>query len=168
MLLLPTLSTTIFRLPVWNNFEAYEDSLLSLVHFAKSSVLYLFDQMPQQVFILCHNLCGFYSRVATNRDWRLLNSVIGKIFRKCKGFEFYKIYKELQCGDLVLKQTFQLLDQPPLCYKAVPTRHLLSVSHFLLISSTTRTFHTQQGCKHVLKSVQSFISAVRYIRITHM
>ena len=48
-----------------------------------------------------------------------------KVFRKCKGFEksqFYKISKELQCGDLVLKQTFQLLDQsgtytaPPICF----------------------------------------------------
>jgi len=35
----------------------------------------------------------------------------------------------LRCGDLVLKQTFQL-DQPPLCYKAVPTWHLQRVSSF--------------------------------------
>ena len=42
-------------------------------------------------------------------------SAIGKSFHKCKGFEkrqFYKINKELRCGDLVLKQAFQLLDQP--------------------------------------------------------
>ena len=59
--------------------------------------------------------------------------VLGKIFRNCKGIEksqFYKINEELQCGDLVLKQTFQL-DQLPLCYKVVPTRHLQSVSSFL-------------------------------------
>ena len=69
-------------------------------------------------------LCSFYSRVATNREWRLLKlSVVGKILPKCKGFaksQFWKINKELWCGDLVLKQTFQLLDQPPLCYKVVP------------------------------------------------
>ena len=72
-------------------------------------------------------LCGFYSRAAF-----IKLSVLGKIFRNCKGIEksqFYKINEELRCGDLVLKQTFQL-DQPPLCYKAVPTRHLQSVSSF--------------------------------------
>ena len=59
-------------------------------------------------------------------------SVIGKIFRNCKGFEksqFHKINEELRRGDLGLKQTFQL-DQPPLCFKAVPTRHLQSVPSF--------------------------------------
>ena len=57
----------------------------------------------------------------------LLNSVVQvKVFCKCKGFEksqFYKINKELnfRCGDLVLKQNFQLsLDQSSLSYKAVP------------------------------------------------
>ena len=35
---MPTLTTTIFRLHVLNNYQAYEDSLLSLVHLAKSSV----------------------------------------------------------------------------------------------------------------------------------
>ena len=51
-------------------------------------------------------------------------NVIGKIIRKCKGFEksqFYKISKELRCGDLVLKQTFQLLDQPLLCTTTLAT-----------------------------------------------
>jgi len=71
-------------------------------------------------------LCGFYSRVATNRERNLLNSVVWvKVFCKCKGFEksqFYKINEELRCGDLVLKQNFQLsLDQSSLSYEAVPT-----------------------------------------------
>ena len=54
------------------------------------------------------------------------------IFHNCKGFEksqFYEINEELLCSDLVLKQTFQL-DRPSLCYKAVSTRHLQSVSSF--------------------------------------
>ena len=42
----------------------------------------------------------------------------GKIFEKS---QFYKIDKELRCGDLVLKQNFQLLDQPSRSYKAVPS-----------------------------------------------
>ena len=41
-----------------------------------------------------------------------------------------QFYKNMRCGDLVLKQTFQLLDQLLLCYKAVPTRNLQSVSSF--------------------------------------
>ena len=70
-------------------------------------------------------LCGFYSRAATNRERRLLNSVSSvKVFRtECKCFEksqFYKLNKKYRCGDLVLKQTFQLLDQPPLCCTAPP------------------------------------------------
>ena len=32
-------------------------------------------------------LYGFYLGAAANRERRLLNSVIGKIFRNCKGFE---------------------------------------------------------------------------------
>ena len=50
--------------------------------------------------ILCES--GYYSRAAY-----IKLSGIGKIFCKCKGFEksqFYKINKELRCGDLVLKQ----------------------------------------------------------------
>ena len=69
-------------------------------------------------------LCNFYLRVVF-----IKLSVIGKIFGNCKGFEkrqFYKNDEKLQCGDLVLKQTFQL-DQPALCFKAVPTRNLQSV-----------------------------------------
>jgi len=87
-------------------------------------------------------LCGFYPRVATFREWRLLNSVIlVKIFCKCKGFEksrFYKIKTELRCSDLVLKQNFQLLDQPLLSYKAVPIWHLQSVSSFSSSNDFTR------------------------------
>ena len=86
-------------------------------------------------------LCGFYSRAATNREWRLLNSVSGKMFRKCNGFEksqFIRLTKNIRCGDLVLKQTFQLLDQPPLCYRAVPTSHLQSVSSFCSSNDFTR------------------------------
>ena len=66
--------------------------------------------------------------------------VLGKIFRNRKGNEknqFYKINEELRCGDLLLKQTFQL-DQPPLCYKAVPTRHLQCVSSLPMISHDDR------------------------------
>ena len=90
------------------------------------------DQMPWLQFISSHNLCSFYSRSATNQERRLLNSVVWvKVFCKCKGFEksqFYKINEELRCGDLVLKQNFQLsLDQSSLSYKAVPTWHLQSV-----------------------------------------
>jgi len=77
-------------------------------------------------------LCGFYSRAATNREQRLLNSVVWvKVFCKSKGFEksqFYKFNKEFRRGDLVLKQNFQLsLDQSSLSYKAVSTWHLQSV-----------------------------------------
>ena len=61
-------------------------------------------------------------RVAANWERSVTSAIV---FRKCKGFEksqFYKISKELRCGDLVLKQTFQLLDQsstytaPPICF----------------------------------------------------
>ena len=77
-------------------------------------------------------LCGFYSSAATNREQHLLNSVVWvKVFCKCKGFErsqFYEINEELRCGDLVLKQNFQLsLDQLSLSYKAVGTWNLQSV-----------------------------------------
>ena len=77
-------------------------------------------------------LCGFYSRVATNREQRSLNSVVWvSIFCKFKGFEksqFYKIKEELRHCVLVLKQNFQLsLDQLLLSYKAVPTWHLQSI-----------------------------------------
>ena len=60
-------------------------------------------------------LCGFYSRVATNRERRLLNSVVPvwvKVFCKCKGFDksqFYKINEELRRGDLVLKTSSSVL-----------------------------------------------------------
>ena len=74
-------------------------------------------------------LCSFYSRVAANREWRLLNSVVWiKVFCKYKGFEksqFYKINEEFRRGDTVLKQNFQIsLDQSFLSYKVVPTWHL--------------------------------------------
>ena len=45
-------------------------------------------------------------------------------------FTLVSVNKELRYSDLVLKQTFQLLDEPPLCYKAVPARRLQSVSLF--------------------------------------
>ena len=72
---------------------------------------------------------------ASSQERLLIKSSVYKlsIFRKYKGFEksqFYKINKELQCGDVVLKQSFQLLDQPLLCCKAVPTRHLQTLSSF--------------------------------------
>jgi len=68
-------------------------------------------------------------------------SVIGKIFCNCKDFEqshFYKINKELRCSDLVLEQIIHLLDEPPLCYKALPTQHLQSVSSFSFSKDFTR------------------------------
>ena len=49
-------------------------------------------------------LCGYNLRLATNWEWRLLNSAIGKIFCRGKNFEkcyFCKSIKELWCGDLV-------------------------------------------------------------------
>ena len=73
----------------------------------------------------CAILCGFYSRAAF-----IKLSVIGRIFHNCKGFEKSQFNEELRCGDLVLKQTFQLLDQPPLCYKMVSTCMALP-NHFL-------------------------------------
>ena len=49
---------------------------------------------------------------------------------KCKGFEFYKISKELRCSDLVrLKQPFQLLDQLPLCITTLATATDSSTNH---------------------------------------
>ena len=88
-------------------------------------ISYLLDQMPRLLFISSRNFVwllfesGYYSRAAF-----IKLSGIGKIFCKCKCFKFYNINKELRCGDLVLKQNFQLLDQPSLSYKAVPTWHL--------------------------------------------
>ena len=79
---------------------------------------YRIRSIRRRGYYLFHHaiLCGFYLRAAF-----IKLSGIGKIFCKCKGFEkrFYKINKELRCGDLVLKQNFQLLDQPSLSYKAV-------------------------------------------------
>ena len=73
---------------------------------------------------------------ASIRERHLLNSMLlVKSFvnvRALRKSQFYKINEELQYGDLVMKHTFQFLDQSPLCYKAVPTRHLQSVSSFLL------------------------------------
>ena len=41
----------------------------------------------------CAILCGFYSRAATNRERRLLNSsVLSKNFHNCKGFEKSQFY----------------------------------------------------------------------------
>ena len=72
------------------------------------------------------NFCGFCSKAAF-----IKLSVISKIFPKRMGSEksqFYKINKELRCGDLVLKQTF---------------RHLQSVPCFLLsIVSFYKQFKT--------------------------
>ena len=76
-------------------------------------VLYSLDQTPRLLSISSHNFVrllfksGYYSRVAF-----IKLSGISKIFCKCKGFEksqFYKINKELRCGDLVLKQNFRIL-----------------------------------------------------------
>ena len=55
--------------------------------------------------------------------------------------------KELRCGDLVLKQTLQLLDEPPLCYKAVPTRHLQSVSLFSSSNDTLIALRASKNAK---------------------
>ena len=66
---------------------------------------------------------------------------IGKTFCKCKGFEMsqlYKTYKELRCGDFVLKQNFQLFDHPSLSYKVTPTLHHQSVSLFSPSNDFTR------------------------------
>ena len=34
---------------------------------------------------------------------------------------FYKIIKKIRCGDLVLNQTFKVLDQPLLCTTTLAT-----------------------------------------------
>ena len=94
-------------------------------------------------------LCGFYSRAAF-----IKLSVVGKIFRNCKGFEKSKINEELRCGGLVLKHTFQL-DQPPLCYKAVLTRHLQSVSSFSSNDFTWWSPSVPPKCKTSLDSLRS-------------
>ena len=86
---------------------------------------YLLDQTPRLLFISsCNFVWLLFERC-------LLNSVLlVKSFVNVRASSKASFNKELQCSDLVLKQTFQLLDQPPLCYKAVPTRHLQSVSSF--------------------------------------
>ena len=55
-------------------------------------------------------LCGFYSRAATNRKRRLLNSVFS--------VKFFVIARALRKASFIRRITMQL-DQPPLCYKAV-------------------------------------------------
>ena len=79
--------------------------------------------------------CAASIREWLHREWCLLNSLLSEksFINVAKGLEksqFYKLNKELQCADLVFKQTFQLLDQPPLCYKTASTQHLQSVSSF--------------------------------------
>ena len=66
----------------------------------------------------CNAVTWFWSKRSSLRVAFIKLTVIGKIFREWKGFEknqFYKTSKELWCDDFVLKQTFQLLDQPPFC-----------------------------------------------------
>ena len=55
-------------------------------------------------------LCGFYSRAATNRERRLLNSVFL--------VKFFVIVRALRKASFIRRIAMQL-DQPPLCYKAV-------------------------------------------------
>ena len=92
---------------------------------------YSLDQTPRLLFISSRNFVrllfesGYYLRAAFIK----LSAVsgIGKIFCKCKGFEksqLYKINKELRCGDLVLKQNFQLLDHG----RRFPTKRYSNIS----------------------------------------
>ena len=98
-------------------------NIIVVMHLKLKICLYRICSIRRHGYYLFHHaiLCGFYLRATTNRERHLLNSVLSvKIFRECKGFEksqFYMINKELQCGDLDLKQTFQFLDQPPLCHQ---------------------------------------------------
>ena len=97
--------------------------IIVVMHLKLKICLYCICSIRRHGYYLFHHaiLCGFYLRVTTNRERHLLNSVLSvKIFRECKGFEksqFYMINKELQCGDLDLKQTFQFHDQLPLCHQ---------------------------------------------------
>ena len=88
--------------------------------FAKG-VPYLLDQTLRYYLFHRANLCGFYSRAATNREQRLLNSVFS--------VKFFVIARALRKASFIRRIAMQL-DQPPLCYKAVPTRHFQSVSSF--------------------------------------
>ena len=108
---------------------------------------------------------GYLSRAAF-----IKLSVIGKIFGNCKGFEksqFHKINEELRRGDLGLKQTFQL-DQPPLCFKAVPTRHLQSIPSFLPMSSDDKCPLLLKKCQTSLDSVHSCTYHVYSFDICHL
>ena len=110
----------------------------------RSRVVYRICSIRHRGYYLFHHavMCGFYSRAAIDREQHLLDSVLS--VKK----------KELRCVDLVLKQTFQLLDQPPLCYKykAVPTRHIQSVSLF----SSLNNLHID--CPLCLKNYQTLAS----------
>ena len=119
-------------------------------------------------------LCGFYSREATNREQRLLNSVLSVKscvnLRALRKSQFYKFNKELWSGDLVLKQTFQLLDQPPLCYKVVPTQLLQSISSFFFYFSDFTRWSPSvppkmpNYCAYCVYSLHCFDIAIRVAR----
>ena len=88
-----------------------------------SRKVYRICSIRRRGYYLFHraNLCGFYLRAATNREQRLLNSVFS--------VKFFVIARALRKTSFIQRIAMQL-DQPPLCYKAVPTRHFQSVSSF--------------------------------------
>ena len=80
-------------------------------------------------------LCSFYSRVATNREWRLLNSVLSvKSFLNVRALRKASFARLTKNYDAVT----WFWSKPSSCYKAVPTRHLQSVSSFSSSNDFTR------------------------------
>ena len=68
---------------------------------------------------------------ASIREWHLFNLVETQCeYARTKGLELHvhNINSELKCSDSISEQNYHFLDQPSLSDKAVPTRHLQSVS----------------------------------------
>ena len=142
--------------------------------------IYCICSIRRRSYYLFHRaiLCSFYSRAATNWEWRLLNSVLSvksfvvvRAFRKAS---FVKINKELQCDDLVFEQAFQL-DQPPLCYKGYLHGTSNPFHRFLPMNSHDDRLPRLKKCKTSLNSVRcctyrvySFDIAIWDTRLVHV
>ena len=99
------------------------------------------------------NLCGFYSRAVTNRERRLLNSVFS--------VKFFVIVRALRKASFIRRIAIKV-DQPPLCYKAVPTRHFQSVFSF------SQWFHTMIALRASKMPNFSGQRAFLYLSCTHL